>query len=78
MKTKRRKKGDFTAFEEWDASMVPPQPEPASYRPDYMDNGLETPKPAQRAATPIALVRKPPARSSECLERTKPDSLKTA
>jgi hypothetical protein len=77
MKTKGRKKGDFTAFDEWDASMIPQPPEPASYRPDYMDKGFQTPKPAKVDATPIARVqRRPP--QPECHERTKPDSLKTA
>ncbi len=60
--------------------------EPASYRPDYMDRARPTAemkstlrrKTAERAPTPIALVRKPPASSGACLERTKPDSLKTA
>jgi hypothetical protein len=68
MKTKDRKKRGFTAFEAWDSSMVP---EPASYRPDYMDLAMiPDPKPAKRVATPIAVVRRPA--QSACLDRSKP------
>ncbi len=69
--------GRFTAFEEWDATMVETQPEPASFRPDYMDRGvIPHPKPAKQAATPIALVPHKPATS--CEPRSRPTHQRTA
>lgn len=78
-----KQKGDFTAWDQWDASMIPDQPDPGLSRPDYLDFGLESPVPppaaarkkAKPAGTPIALVKRKPTQAERLVRTT---SSKTA